>query len=58
MLRNGKPVFARGTLRCECLGHYELVAAIGEDSHSREGRFTKHQITDHLISCGVTRHLH
>ncbi len=38
--RNSKQVRVRETRRCECLGRNELLAAIGEGSHNRKGRFT------------------
>ncbi len=37
---NRYPVSVRRTLRCDCLGDCELLAATGEGSHNRESRFT------------------
>ncbi len=39
---NCEPVCVRGTLRCERLGRYELVAATGEISLNYEGEFTSY----------------
>ncbi len=38
--RNGKSVHVRGTLRCERLGCYELVADAGKGTLNYDDRFT------------------